>query len=177
MVIYGIVGRPGARLGSAKSTLLTWLALTYQARFNQKIVANYHIKITDFQFLENPRELLGLFNCFIALDDIYRWLGFENSRAKKLSRLMAGEIRHHNNNMAWCSSRLKEYAHKSLRDHTDYFLFPQFHKATATVTIDVLNAEGEQIVGIVPRVISPLIVRKVWTYYNHREDVRVTDYF
>jgi hypothetical protein len=177
MVIYGIVGRPGARLGSAKSTLLTWLALTYQAKFDQKIVANYHINIKNFQFLENPRELLNLFNSFIAIDDIYRWLGFDNSRAKKLSKLMAGEIRHHSNNMAWVSSRLKEYAHKALRDHTDYFLFPLFSKATGWVTIDVLNAEGESVPGVIPRTIAPAIVRKVWTFYNHREDIKVTDYF
>jgi hypothetical protein len=175
MVIYGIAGRPNSRLGCGKSTLLTWLALTYQARFDQKICANYHINVTNFRYLENPREIIGLFDSFIALDDIYRYLGFENSRSKKLGRLMAGEIRHHNNNMAIVSSRLKEYIHKSLRDHVDYWLFPQINNGW--LVIDVLNAEGETVPGVIPRTINPAIVKKVWTFYNHREDIRVTDYF
>jgi hypothetical protein len=178
MVIYGIVGRPNARLGSAKSTLLTWLALTYQAKFNQKIVSNYHIKVNNFQFLEHPRELINLYNSFIAIDDIYRWLGFDNMRAKKVSKLMAGEIRHHNNNMAWVSSRLKDYVHKSLREHSDYLLFPTFNKYTGWVHIDVLDACYEEVpIGVIPRNLNPNIVKKVWSFYNHREDIAVTDYF
>lgn len=177
MVIYGIVGRPGARLGTAKSTVLTWLALTYEAKFGQVIRANYHIKRPNAIFIKHPRELLNVYNSFIAIDDIYRWLGFENMRAKKFSKLMAGEIRHHNNNLAWVSSRLKEYTHKSIRDHTNYFIFPLLHKPQNIVTLDVLNAAGEQIYGVLPNSIPANIVMKTWTFYNHREDVEVTDYF
>jgi len=176
MVIYGIAGRPNARLGCGKSTLLTWLALTHQAKFGQKIVANYHIKSPNFQYLNNPRELLNLYDCFIGLDDVYRYLGFENMRAKKLGRLMAGEIRHHQNNMAIVSSRLKEYIPKSLRDHVQYWCFPLITKE-GWLIIDVLNAEGDQVNNILPRALTPQVVKRVWRYYNHREDVQISEYF
>ena len=177
MVIYGIAGRPNARLGCGKSTVLTWLALSYCAKFNQKVAGNYHIRLKDFRYLENPRDIIGLYDTFIALDDVYRYLGFSNSNAKKLGRLLAGEVRHHNNNLALVSSRLKEYIPKSLRDHVDYWIFPLHDRRTNWITLDVLNAEGENVGGILPRALNPVIVKKTWSFYNHREDIRVTDYF
>jgi hypothetical protein len=176
MVFYGIAGRPNFRLGNGKSTYATWLALTYQARFHQKVLANYHIKLTNFQFLDDPRQLLGVYNSFIVLDDAYRWLGYSNSNAKKLGRLMAGELRHHNNNMVIVSSRLKEYIPKSLRDHVQYWLFPLIDK-NHRVTVDVLDADGNELKGIVPHVLNPEIVKGVWSFYNHREDIKVTEFF
>lgn len=177
MVIYGIAGRPNARLGCGKSTVLTWLALSYKAKFNQNLAGNYHIRVSDFKYLENPHDILGLFNTFIALDDVYRYLGFSNSNAKKLGRLLAGEVRHHNNNLALVSSRLKEYIPKSLRDHVDYWIFPQFDIRTNWIVLDVLNAEGERVTGGLPRALNPAIVKKTWTFYNHREDIKVTEFF
>ncbi len=152
--------------------------MLYKVQFGQTIRANYHIKSDGAIFVSNPRELLDVYNSFIALDDLYRWLGFNNSNAKKFGKLMMGELRHHDNNLAWGSSRTKDYVHPTIRQHTDYFVFPRFDEATQTLTIDyILNAEYEEVKGVLPRFYPTSFLKYIWSLYNHREDIKVTDYF
>jgi len=174
MVIYGIVGRPKLRLGAGKSTLETWFAFVYNQKFGQTIRANYHIKKDGAIFLNNPREVLDVYNSIIVIDDIYRWLGFNNANAKKFGKLMMGELRHHNNNLVWGSSRLKDYVHPTIRQHTDYMIFPHYNKKQQTLTIDyILDAEGEVINGVIPRFFPTKLLKYLWSKYNHREDIQV----
>lgn len=182
-MIIGITGNPRQRLGSGKTLTLTFLLWYLSQRLGYRAVGNYDVKIPNFTRITHPRELRQLDNAIIGLDDLYRWLGASggtgNIRVRKLLNIFAGESRHHSQLIIYVSSRMVDMIYANLRAHTDLFLRTAYRNKT--VYIEQFNAIGEPIparrYGVIPPILPPNVVTRVFKLYNHTADVEIIEDF
>jgi hypothetical protein len=130
----------------------------------------------SYTLLRHPREMIGLENAVVFIDDIYRFLGGRDSSVRRLCNIVAGESRKSRLEVIYTSSVLTDMVKKTLRRHTDYFVIPYFNKGTNTLIIEVQNP-----LGISERLLPPYLPAQVTTrlfnYYNTRERVPIVSDF
>ena len=176
ITVFGIHGNLLTKLGTGKTLTAVWLALLFKKKYGLNIASNVHLYGVDYDFLEHPRQLIGLEKSTIILDDIYRYLGGRDSSIKRLCNIVAGESRKAQLQVIYTSSVLTDVVKKTLRRHTDYFIMPSHYKKT-----DLLNLSAYDPVGnparVVPPYLSPVVVRKLYDFYDTNERVRIiTDF-
>jgi hypothetical protein len=175
-MIYGIVGHPFRRLGSGKTTILTWLALSYRLNIGMKIYTNYHLYNVPYTLLQNPKEIADLEHAFIGIDDLYRAFGGRQKSVERFTKIISGESSKAENVIAYSSSALINYVPRLLRDHTDYYIRPLFDAKSGVMYLECFNTAGvpEQ---VVPPYLPPISTAALFEYFNTKEKVKVwTDF-
>ncbi len=175
-MIYGIVGHPFRRLGSGKTLILTWLLLSYRENIGMKIYSNYHLYNVPYTLINNAKEIAGLENAAIGIDDLYRAFAGRQRSVERFTKIISGESSKAENVIIYSSSALINYVPKLLRDHTDYYIRPMFDPSTRIVYLECFNAAGvpDQ---VVPPYLPPITTTALFDYYNTKEKVKVwTDF-
>jgi hypothetical protein len=176
MAVWGITGNPLKKLGTGKTLTAIYLIVLMSKRLNLKIYSNIHLYGIKYTPINHPREIIGLENAIVFLDDIYRFLGGRDSSVRKLCNIVAGESRKARIEVIYTSSALTDMVKKTLRRHTDYFVIPSFDKATNTLKIEIQNPLGMS-ERLLPPALPASITTRLFKYYNTRERVPiVTDF-
>jgi len=176
MAVWGIAGTPLKKLGTGKTLSAIYLALLFHKKAGLHIVSNIHIYGVPYTLMTHPRQLIGLKNSVVIIDDIYRFMGGRDSSVRKLCNIIAGESRKSRLEVIYISSVLTDMVKRTLRRHTDYYIIPEFNKKTRVLKLNVVNQLGGP-ERILPSHLPGQITTQLFKYYNTREPVPIiTDF-
>lgn len=173
-MIFGIIGSQANRLGSGKTLSAVWLALYIAKKQGLTIYSNIHLFGIKYVYIKHPRELIDVKKAVVILDDIYRWTNAYRSsfHINGLVGIIAGESRKRQAHYIYTSARLVGGVHKGLRDLTDFYVVPTYYKKEKMLEVTTYDGT-EQPLQILPRLIPPNVVIRLFKYYDTYERVPI----
>jgi hypothetical protein len=161
MTIYFVC----APMGSGKTLTMTMLGYVFYS-MGVKIFSNYRISYPHTPIMR-PEQIEDIAEGVFLGDELWKWLDSRASAQKKnafyttillKSRKKKFHIFH--------SAQFKSQPDKRLREHTDYFIFPEFDKYSKTCTIKLHEYLGHDYIESEPAASTIFNAAPFYDMYN-----------